>query len=279
MKVLVLADLHLDFWLKSGRDPLADLRAEQRSDVAHCIIAGDLTNKAEKRWPGALQWLADRLPEAKLWVIPGNHDYYDARIDREDKLAAAAARAGAQWAQKRAIDMDGHRFLCCTLWTDFALHGEARRLGAMREAEGAMNDYRYIRVESGGFRRLKALDVADIHLDHRAWLEAELSRGALGEVVVVTHHAPHPDCIRDARAPAVAAYASDLSRLIDRHQPAMWIHGHTHYPVDFVLGRTRVTNASVGYPWQRPDGVDGRFFTLIDTDSLADHALRTGREP
>ena len=52
--------------------------------------------------------------------------------------------------------------------------------------------------------------------------------------VVITHHAPSPRSIRDwyKGDPFNCAFASDLGRVIERYQPALWIHGHMHDPVD-----------------------------------------------
>ncbi len=274
MKLLVLADLHLDHWLMEKRDPLCELDQATRSNVAHCIVAGDLCNKGHKRWTSCLEWVASKLPNAQVWVFPGNHDYYDGRIDREDKLEAAAESVGAHFAQKRSIEIDGHRFLCCTLWTNFNLFGEPQQWAAMHDAGRVMNDYRYIRVERKGYGRLEPRESAAIHADHRGWLDAELAKPFDGETIVVTHHAPHPKVLSRAGNSIDAAYASDLSRLIERHQPAWWIHGHTHRPTDFVLGRTRVANASTGYPEECPEGTGGRSFVLLDTDHLVEHDLR-----
>lgn len=268
MKVLVLSDLHLDFWRGQGRDPLPDLDASVAGSVAHCIVAGDLTNKAVVRWPHAIEWLAVRFPNARIHVLPGNHDYYGGQIDREDKLAEVAASAGADMVQKRVLDIGGVRFLCCTLWTDFRLNGEVLRFGAMHDAKTVMNDYQQIRIGAKGYRRITPEHVARIHDDHRAWLEAELHRAGPGRSVVVTHHAPHPDCLFSRSAPAAAAYASDLSALIARYQPAAWIYGHTHRPTDFSLGDTRILGVSIGYPFEHSPGHPMRPLMILDTHDL-----------
>lgn len=44
-----------------------------------------------------------------------------------------------------------------------------------------------------------------------------------------------------------AAFASDLSWLIECHQPALWIHGHTHTASDYRVGSMRVVNTQRGY--------------------------------
>jgi hypothetical protein len=43
-------------------------------------------------------------------------------------------------------------------------------------------------------------------------------------------------------------YASDLSAMISRHQPAAWYCGHTHHRTETWLGSTRICNLSLGYP-------------------------------
>jgi Icc-related predicted phosphoesterase len=44
------------------------------------------------------------------------------------------------------------------------------------------------------------------------------------------------------------AFASRLEGMIERYQPALWIHGHTHDPCDYKLFRTRVVCNPRGYP-------------------------------
>ena len=66
----------------------------------------------------------------------------------------------------------------------------------------------------------------------------------------MTHHAPTPRAIhpRWRRSALNGAFASDLERVIERHQPALWIHGHVHDAVDTMLGETRVLANPRGYP-------------------------------
>ena len=33
-------------------------------------------------------------------------------------------------------------------------------------------------------------------------------------------------------------------------QPDAWLFGHTHHPVDGMVGRTLVRNVSLGYPYE-----------------------------
>jgi Icc-related predicted phosphoesterase len=67
--------------------------------------------------------------------------------------------------------------------------------------------------------------------------------------VAVTHHLPHPRSIPDRFAGDLlnAAYASDLSSVIESGRPALWIHGHTHDNCDHMVGGTRIICNPRGY--------------------------------
>ena len=245
MKLLALAALHLDRYFARRRDPFQDIPEEHLRGVTHCILAGDLSNKGYTQWKRCLPWIAERLPGAQIFVMPGNHDYYDGSIDREDKLRDAAKAHGATFLQKSEIILGRHRLLCCTLWTDFEIYGE--RSDNLRNAVTHMNDYLYIRVAKTGFKKLMPLQTAQIHMDHRQWLARRLSEPFDGETTVITHHAPHIKALKDM-SDTGPCYASDLEPLILKHQPDRWLFGHTHHPVSFNIGKTRLTNVSVGYP-------------------------------
>ena len=83
------------------------------------------------------------------------------------------------------------------------------------------------------------------HAAHRAFIERELARAEaerMETVVVITHHAPSPICVRpwyhDSKVNG--AFASNLDDLIERYRPRLWIHGHMHDPVDERIGATRI---------------------------------------
>jgi predicted MPP superfamily phosphohydrolase len=220
MKLLTLADLHLDFYIEDGINPFENVPEEQLHAVTHCVLAGDLSNKGHKRWVRCLPWLAERLPNAEFFVLPGNHDHYDGNIDREDKLQNVAASNGAAFIQKSELFFGRQRFLCCTLWTDLAIYGE--RTANRQHAANYMNDYNYIRVAKTGYKKLTPMQTAQIHVDHRQWLEERLSEEFEGETTVITHHAPHLKALKGT--PAIGpCYASDLEALMLKYQPERWL--------------------------------------------------------
>lgn len=92
MNILITADLHLGLWARAGRDPFAGILPVLH-DLDALIIAGDLANNPQRIWPLALSWITQLVSPAQIWVILGNHDYYDAALD-DDVLARIATEAG-----------------------------------------------------------------------------------------------------------------------------------------------------------------------------------------
>ncbi len=191
-------------------------------------------------------------------------------LDGDDRLSRICAEAGAQLVQKCALEIGRTRFLCCTLWTDFAVAGDPGL--AMMRTRDAMNDYRYIRMAATGHGRIRPSDTAVLHADHRAWIERQLATPFGGQTIVVTHHCPHPDLIGAVRGDLDGAYGSDLRALIDRYQPDAWLFGHTHHAAEITQGRTLIRNVSLGYPGQVDPGDEAEQLRcrIIDLERFRD---------
>lgn len=231
--ILVTADLHLDLWKRTERSPLDALPPSFWQGLDALIVAGDLSNDAPRKWPRHLARLVDLMGPDKVFVLPGNHDYYGLPIGQDATLAALCDQAGTTLVQQRVLHFGSWRFLCATLWTDLALPGEI----------GHSADFRRIQDTDGG--PLTPASISTLHDRHLAWLRTELAQEWAGETVVVTHHAPHRDML-DTHVPAL--FASDLGDVIAQHAPALWLCGHTHFPTQVRLGDTLVRNISLGGP-------------------------------
>ena len=110
-----------------------------------------------------------------------------------------------------------------------------------------MYDHKRITLGDGPFR---PVDARQLHTEAAAWLKERLSSAVNGTTIVVTHHAPAPESVEprfqnDSLSPA---FASDLTDLMHHHAPGLWVHGHTHYNVDYAVGPTRVVSHQWGYP-------------------------------
>lgn len=246
MNVLITADLHLDLWADAGRDPFAGILPVLR-DLDALIIAGDLANDPKRNWPLALTRIARLVSPARIWVIPGNHDYYGATLD-DDVLVRIASGAGVNFAQKRVLTFGSCRILCCTLWTDFALLGDPEV--AMERAAMAMPDYGRIRRDDGDL--ITPGDTVALHRDHLDWLTRKIAKPWQGQTIVITHHAPSA-AVSGPVSALSPAFASDLDGWIGTHRPDYWFFGHTHRPLSTRIRGAPAVNVSLGYPDEVPE--------------------------
>jgi Icc-related predicted phosphoesterase len=151
------------------------------------------------------------------------------------------------------------RFLGTTLWTDFALFGRERQEESMSAAGAAMTDYRRIRLQSAGYRKLRPSDTLLMHEQQKAWLSKKFEEPFSGPTVVVTHMAPSKKSVSSKYEHDLvsAAYASNLDELVPRAD--LWIHGHMHESFDYRIGKTRVVCNPFGYASKSGDAENSAF--------------------
>lgn len=251
MKLLVLADLHMEFETFDATDTPADV----------VILAGDTNLKTK-----GVEWAREAFADRPVLYIPGNHEYYGETYQRQrEKLRNAAAGSNVRLLDCDKYELDGVVFLGATLWTDFKLLGDQRI--AMLTAQNVMNDFEEIKTLPGS-SRLKPVTTVDWHVEARAWLRAETEAAARADkkVVVITHHLPSIRSIpeRYRRDPVSASYASNLEQLVVESGAALWIHGHTHTVCDYMLGDTRVLVNPRGYPHEVPKHTGFKFDLTVE---------------
>lgn len=262
--VAVIADLHLRsyFWL--GGNPLEFHGLEDRliqQNVDALIVAGDLSDTFGPSLQDALAYLTCYVPTDRIYILPGNHDYYSGRLDNENQLRALVHARGSWFVQKNELRHRSDRFLCATLWTDFDLLGD--REAAKNFAPRFMRAFDMISIEVPGHelldpdevlpRRIVLVtpeDIIAVHREHRSWLEERLATphfAGNGRTFVVTHHGPHPSAAGpiDGLTPA---FHSDLTEVIERSDIETWFFGHSHRRLSSVVAGTRIQNISIGYP-------------------------------
>lgn len=250
-RLLVLSDLHMDQWEARSLETHAVSRAistlpEEFSAPDLVVSAGDLAHAAPFGWKYGITEIRRSLPgNTPLLLIPGNHDYYLGELD-DAPLRAECDLRKARFGQKAETLLGATRILTCTLWSDGLLFGEENRPAVMREVQEGLNDYRLIR-RPGTPMAITAQDTVDLHEDHLAWLSSRLAAKHDGPTVIITHHGPHPEASLPVDAIS-AGFVSDLSEMIEEHQPDAWVFGHTHRPQSARLGRTRIHNVGLGYP-------------------------------
>ncbi len=261
IRVALLSDLHLDIrrrhLLRDGCDEatcnasmarLADAAREGAAGADLVIVAGDIDAGT-----AGVTWAAATFRSLPVLYVAGNHEFYRHEHGRlvGQLRDAAAATDNVGFLEQDEVDLSlkgRHvRVLGCTAWTDYQLYGAGVAGEAMRRAEELMYDHRRITMGDGPFR---AEDARQLHMKAADWFATRLSSGVNGTTIVVTHHAPGPESVEprfrdDSLSPA---FASDLTALMERHAPSLWVHGHTHYNVDYRIGATRVVSHQWGYP-------------------------------
>jgi len=264
MKLHIINDLHLEFgrWPKS-----VDVNA---IDADVTVLAGDIGVGLE-----GFQW-ALTINRPVIYVM-GNHEFYGQRPMQAMWRKAREKIAGTHvhLLENETVLIDDPRnpgervrFIGATLWTDFCIFGAEHQETSMRSAASDMTDYSTIYVsrrgkslvELGASSRhqgdpLTPRKTLSLHQESRDYLERELARipdptrtvDTWEKTVVVTHHAPSVNSLLDQQPDghSGAAYASHLDHMIGLAD--LWIHGHTHVPVDYRVGTGRVVSNPRGY--------------------------------
>ena len=234
IRIQIASDLHLEMFRKPFLNWYrVDRLGPEAADLL--VLAGDIHNGVE-----AIGCFAD-WPIPVLYV-PGNHEYYETRIDQALRSLKDAARGTqVQVLSEDVCFIAGVRFLACTLWTDYELIGSGiRKTLAMQTCERFMVDHRLIQGVDASRKRFSPEDALRIHQRERAWLLEHLQAAYDGPTVAITHHGVHPNSVhpRFANHPANPGFISDLGDAIQRAD--LWIHGHVHNSFDYMLGQTRV---------------------------------------
>ncbi|TSE13470.1 hypothetical protein C1D09_003815 [Mesorhizobium intechi] len=125
----------------------------------------------------------------------------------------------------------------------------ARTFGALAEAYLARDAFKKQRQRKS---TESAIRYNLLSPERNPWLEtnaSEIDDGDVAAVIAATHHLPHAKSIPSRFEGDLlnAAFASDLSEVIESGRPALWVHGHTHDSCDYKVGSTRIICNPRGY--------------------------------
>lgn len=271
-KLWLLSDLHLE------SAPHPDRFDPPRPDFDVLVCAGDVWETRTDLGMEALRRLAGDKP---VVTVMGNHEHWHGEIAENLQLARLSAEAnGVTLLEGEATTIEGTRpdgtsfgpvrFAGTTLWSDYGLASPSHD----RRAETGEP---IVIAHDGGEHWCVALDTIALFEAASERLtalvdahEARTREDADVPLVVVTHHAPHPDCL-GVIAPGsweAGACASDLSHLTDRGTIALWAHGHIHSAQDLRRpapgdgegappSGTRIVRNPAGHHCSAPDFDEG----------------------
>jgi hypothetical protein len=240
VRIGVLSDLYID---KLGSPPIPEILP----DIL--VLAGNIGCGSK-----GIEWAAKTYACPIVYVL-GNYAYRGHNLEAfDEELRHTAWGSNLHLLQNQTIFVRGVRFIGTTLWTDFALFGDA--VSGMVAAENLCEDFKSIRTGEG-----RPVTPADTIALHRRAVEYLWRTAAApyddGHTVVVTHHAPSlrsiPAGFRDDRM--ASCFASNLDELVFDSDAMFWVHAGVYGPVDYELGDTRVVANPRGIP--TGDGLRG----------------------
>jgi len=239
MKIRVLSDLHLEH-TPFDHGPMVN------SDLV--ILAGDIHLGAN-----GVAWAKECFKDQPVFYVPGNHEYYYGEVEQVLSVMRDAANgSNVQVLDRNVIDFCGVRFIGATLWTDYRLFSgddPHEEMYSKVEALRGIPDFdgRIQTKDEEGERAISPTDTQRWHMETREWLTEILNKQLLSKTVVISHHAPSAKSIGKMyqNSPYSPAFASNIESLVSKAD--LWIHGHTHEPVDYRVKRCRVFSNPRGY--------------------------------
>jgi hypothetical protein len=223
------------------------------------LIAGDLWEKGRhlsKMMSNGKSWLANLSEQFKYVVyVLGNHDYWGAnlrfQVAKERKMILDQGLKNVFLLENEPIVLDQVKLIGGTLWTDYK-NGDPH---VTYMAPQVMSpDHRYIKVGEA-YHRLHPSHLHGAHIETREAIFRNAKKDNKDQrLFVMTHHAPsvksiHPMYMTGTmRDDTNYYYYSELgNRIADHEDIELWMYGHTHAPMDYTIGKSRIISNQRGY--------------------------------
>lgn len=284
MKIAICSDVHLEF---------GQLSLENTNNAEVLILSGDICTAVDLQPTGIVGspkfdryidfFTACSRSFPHVVYVMGNHEHYHGDFATSITIIRDALKQfeNIHVLDKEVWDLDDHRFIGGTLWTDMNNEDEM----TMNHVSRRMNDFQICKnslrkvnfriqeptldengvqkVDANGYPQFRAvfktrdaeLSPADAVEDHKAMLkfieDTYEDTPPWMTTVVVGHHAPskcseHPRYAHDQLMNG--AYNSRLDQFImDRPGIKLWTHGHTHEDFDYMIKSCRVVCNPRGY--------------------------------
>lgn len=181
--------------------------------------------------------------------VAGNHEFYHGKwVKSLAVLRAMCSRFhNVHFLERDTVELEGVAFIGGSLWTD-CNQGDPLTLHALT---GLMTDYDVIRNDDLGYTKLKPTHTMARHHQTLQYIKHVVGEKRESRCVVVSHHAPCSKSIDTNYSGQYlmnGAYYSELSDFImDSPQIKLWVHGHIHKAVDYMIGEAKIASCPRGY--------------------------------
>ena len=253
MKISLVSDLHLEFGYQEmeGGDVL--------------ILAGDMceartlskqfhSTRVLPYTPGKMNsydfFYHECAKYKQVFYVMGNHEHYHGRFDKTYDELKRVLPSNVTVLENEIVEYEGVMFMGATLWTDLN-KGDPITVHAIKTM---MNDYRVIQnfyPEKSLYYKLTPEVTVSEFRKTRDYFKLILEMNRAKPFVVITHMAPSFASVNEKylrETTTNGGYASELSEFIlDNENIKVWVHGHMHDPVDYMIGETRILANPRGY--------------------------------
>lgn len=235
--IRIMSDLHLEF----GNIQIPELKTDPETAL---VLAGDI--HVQHRAKDFLNDMATRFP--LVVYVMGNHEHYKSSVDRTAERIHRKGQLPPNviLLNNDTIEIEGFKIIGGTMWTDI---NKGNPVSAWT-VQQKINDYKYIRHSNYG-RKWHPNQCIVEHLKFKDFLVKELAKPYDGNIIVVTHHAPHDLSVGPEYKDEFhlnGQYRVDMSDvMLDNPKIKFWIHGHIHDNSDYMIGDCRVLCNPRGY--------------------------------
>lgn len=236
--IAVISDLHLDDILPS----VAKNRIKIINDIEadYLIIAGDVcSNTISQVVYGRLK------PKVrKIIMVRGNHEYYSNHLEIEPDYPEHVHYLTID----NPFETDTIKFSGDTLWTAIPEHHK-------NYITQSLNDYKYIYRDSSMKSLIDTDYITNLHNVHIIGIKKSLS--TTKKNIVITHHSPSFDgvVLKYLGNKVNSAFHSNaIDEFKDENIP-LWIHGHCHDDIEYMINDTKVLCNPYGYYGEKESSV------------------------
>lgn len=234
MRIQVESDLHINTYTKP--------QIIEKTDADAIVVAGDVHFNIQK----AMDWLEEQaqLHAKPLIYVLGNHECEDVGFKEAVnyvKNRLAKSQTGIIHLENETHVIDDVQFIGATYWTNFQLFGEHEFYFASNHCKKC-NDFETI-PDLSISNAIKWHDTSYSYIENVLYNNNNQYR----KNVVITHFTPSIRSVAEQyKKDLLSAYFSNRDEALMGFD-GFWIHGHTHFEFDYMLGDTNVICNPRGY--------------------------------
>lgn len=253
------SDFHLERF--SGMGNLAQMYINAMDEIppSDCfdglILVGDVGHSNQIAY--LLQAIHDKA-KTPIYYTPGNHEFWDGvrlGVTLDQQVQGMREQCedlpDVHFLYNEGVDIPGtSSSLFMSPWfSDFRGNEEHEKI------EGCIGDYYRTLVQDGAKARLlKSMDHIQMHREAvealEKWLAEVLKKGR--SPIIATHFAPSRESFHREYEPTGIVAEYFCTDYLDKNyekfpDETVWIHGHTHYNLDYQVGAVRVVSNQYGY--------------------------------